>query len=167
MKRSTFPVRLGTVRPDVPVLDCACERLVEHARPIARAVIGHHCGDRHAQALERTRWRGSRIPLRSDCVRRQRSLSTPPGNSRQQRGGGSGSRVSLPLLLERLGFSPQACCAALAKASAVDTPTAAVSDASELLDVHMNQITQIGPLIAHRQPASPVHVHQEGHTVAL
>lgn len=28
-------VRLGTVRPGVPVFDCACERLVEHARLVA------------------------------------------------------------------------------------------------------------------------------------
>ena len=47
-----LPVRLGTLRPGVPVFDCACERLVEHARPVARAVIGHHCGDHHAQAVE-------------------------------------------------------------------------------------------------------------------
>lgn len=45
-------VRLGTLRPGVPVFDCACKRLVEHARPVARAVIGHHRGDRHAQAVQ-------------------------------------------------------------------------------------------------------------------
>lgn len=47
-----LPVRLGTVRPGVPVFDCACERLVEHERPVARAVIGHHRGDRHTQAVK-------------------------------------------------------------------------------------------------------------------
>ena len=47
-----IPVRRETVRPGVPVFDCACERLVEHARSVARGVIGHHRGDRHAQALE-------------------------------------------------------------------------------------------------------------------
>lgn len=30
-----LPIRLGTVRPGVPVFDFACERLVEHARLVA------------------------------------------------------------------------------------------------------------------------------------
>lgn len=47
-----FPVRLGMVGPGVPVFHRACERLVERARPVARAIIRHHRADRDVQALE-------------------------------------------------------------------------------------------------------------------